>query len=418
MMPSAPARAVAFCKFCASRPQLCVVVLAVVIRSNALLNGVVWDDRAAVTLNKDVNTTLTPSGNVWRDDYWGQSMALPDSHKSWRPLSTLSFRANFAVHSYRPGGYHFVNVMLHAWACAMVLKVANLVLDDSGLVAAALFAVHPVHTEAVASIVGRADVLCGALTLTAVYAHLRAAAAARRSRGLAWGFAAYACAGSASLAKEIGISSFGLFFALAVIDAVCKKKSRRSLVAGAAACGLATLGAAAMFLLHTARHGETLVYSWTVLENSVALEPRFLDRAMSYAHLHALYAAKLVWPLRLCYDYGWPCVAHVTSVGDARNAASLGLYAGVAVVVAVAVRGRSTAALRCVALTVVPFLPASQVALPVGTLLGERLLYLPSAGLCIAVAGLFRAVDVRTFAPGAAGPARQRGIRSVVRGRA
>ena len=54
-------------------------------------------------------------------DFWGQSMHLMDSHKSFRPLSVLSYRLNYLLHEFRPFGYHLTNVLLHAATTALVV---------------------------------------------------------------------------------------------------------------------------------------------------------------------------------------------------------------------------------------------------------------------------------------------------------
>eukprot|EP00614_Pseudopedinella_elastica_P021761 CAMPEP_0172636274 /NCGR_PEP_ID=MMETSP1068-20121228/203129_1 /TAXON_ID=35684 /ORGANISM="Pseudopedinella elastica, Strain CCMP716" /LENGTH=104 /DNA_ID=CAMNT_0013448655 /DNA_START=20 /DNA_END=331 /DNA_ORIENTATION=+ len=70
-------------------------LLAVVLHLNTLGNALVWDDRAAVQYNGDVRGT-TPLRALLTNDFWGQAMALPDSHKSYRPLAVLSLRLNHA----------------------------------------------------------------------------------------------------------------------------------------------------------------------------------------------------------------------------------------------------------------------------------------------------------------------------------
>ncbi|EGB02750.1 hypothetical protein AURANDRAFT_8230, partial [Aureococcus anophagefferens] len=147
--------------------------LALALHSNCVGNGVVWDDRAAVTYNKDVDASNAPYGNLWIHDYWGQPMSAVDSHKSWRPLATLTFRWNHAVHGFRPFGFHAANVVVHALSCVFFLGVARQALRDElgALLAAVAFVAHPIHSEAVASIVGRADVLGGCLCLGAVRAY-------------------------------------------------------------------------------------------------------------------------------------------------------------------------------------------------------------------------------------------------------
>ena len=81
-------------------------------------------------------------------------------------------------------------------------------------------------------------------------------------------------------------------------------------------------------------------------------------------------------------------------MGDAANLGWIALYAGLAALAVYGVRARSRKILLCGALGYVPFLPAAHVLLPVGTLLGERLLYLPSVGVCVGLGGLVQSVLV------------------------
>lgn len=72
----------------------------------------------------------------------------------------LTFKLNHLFDGFKPLGYHLVNVLLHCLATGLVVKVARHVLQSScwgTIVTGALFASHPIHTEAVAGVVGRAD---------------------------------------------------------------------------------------------------------------------------------------------------------------------------------------------------------------------------------------------------------------------
>jgi hypothetical protein len=87
------------------------------------------------------------------------------THKSFRPLTTLSFRLNYWLSGYKmltTTAFHATNVMLH-WASSLVMGwLAYSVLRLSAfwsIATVTLFAVHPVHTESVHYIVGRADIL-------------------------------------------------------------------------------------------------------------------------------------------------------------------------------------------------------------------------------------------------------------------
>ena len=89
----------------------------------------------------------------------------------YRPLTILTFALNEAVAPGNAAGFHLANVLLHAAVTLLVYVLAlQLFSGRVALIAAALFAVHPLHTEAVSSIVGRAEVLAalfGLLTLLA-----------------------------------------------------------------------------------------------------------------------------------------------------------------------------------------------------------------------------------------------------------
>jgi hypothetical protein len=138
---------------------------------NSLHGELIFDDVHAVQRNKDVlgGTTLS---ELFLNDFWGEPISSNSSHKSYRPFTVLTFRANHMIHGMHPTGYHFVNVAFHALVSALSERVYTVLLKDSAVAetAALLFALHPVHCEAVASIVGRAEVFGALFALLAVLA--------------------------------------------------------------------------------------------------------------------------------------------------------------------------------------------------------------------------------------------------------
>ena len=140
--------------------------------SNSLDGAFVIDDGSAVRTNQDLRSE-TPLSQLLVRDFWGRPIDAPTSVKSYRPLTVLTFRWNFSAHGLDVWGYHAVNVLLHALCTALVHLLARAQLSDelAADVAALSFAVHPVHCEAVASIVGRAELLCCACYLLCLLAH-------------------------------------------------------------------------------------------------------------------------------------------------------------------------------------------------------------------------------------------------------
>jgi hypothetical protein len=89
-------------------------------------------------------------------------MANETSHKSLRPLVTLSFRLQYWMVGASAFSFHALDVALHAAAAVAFMHVATIFTRSSSvsLCAAVLFASHPVHTEAVANVSGRAEIMC------------------------------------------------------------------------------------------------------------------------------------------------------------------------------------------------------------------------------------------------------------------
>lgn len=169
----------------------------------------------AIKTNPDL-LPETPWTNVLFSDFWGTLLTHSGSHKSFRPLCTLSFRLNYALGGLEPRGYHLFNVCLHCCVTALFTALCDLLLAGGSwsLLAGLLFASHPVHTEAVAGLVGRADMgaaLCFLLSLLCYRCHCRLRPHAGNSwcmrwRVQAWLAGSLIAAAAAMLWKEQGVT--------------------------------------------------------------------------------------------------------------------------------------------------------------------------------------------------------------------
>jgi hypothetical protein len=128
----------------------------------------------AIKTNQDL-LPETPWANIFYDDFWGTLLTHSGSHKSYRPLCTLSFRLNHALGGLDPRGYHLVNVAFHGAVTGLFTLLARLLLGRGpwSLLAGLLFASHPVHTEAVAGVVGRADMGAALFFLLSLLCYVR-----------------------------------------------------------------------------------------------------------------------------------------------------------------------------------------------------------------------------------------------------
>ncbi|CAB1423748.1 unnamed protein product [Pleuronectes platessa] len=164
----------------------------------------------AIKTNQDL-LPETPWINIFYDDFWGTLLTHSGSHKSYRPLCTLSFRLNHAVGGLEPWGYHLVNVALHGAVTGLFTALARLLLGGGlwSLLAGLLFASHPIHTEAVAGVVGRADegaALFFLLSLLCYMRHCTLRGHAGPWRLVAWLLCSLACAACSMLWKELGVT--------------------------------------------------------------------------------------------------------------------------------------------------------------------------------------------------------------------
>jgi tetratricopeptide (TPR) repeat protein len=369
-------------------PAALGILLAVIVYANTLSHGLVYDDRPVILANEAVRQPLD-----WRTILLTSSWApRGEPTDSYRPLTVWTFALDRAVHGEHAFGYHLVNVLIHAAVCALVVMLAAalgcppMVAGLAGM----LFAVHPIHTEAVASVVGRAELLAAALGLLALLVQRRAARAG-------WPFAASAGAalsyGLALLAKEQAIALLAimpladLVFADggSVRDFVRRLASRRALVY------LALAGVTGGYLLLRAVAlgqvvGAREIPFW--MNPAASAEPAL--RVLTALAVQALALGRLVLPIGLSADYSYPQLRVVRSFLEPGAVAGL-LAAGSLVVLAGALWWRHRGAFFWLALSALTYLLVSNLIVPIGTIFAERFLYLPSVGFCVLLAmGLAR----------------------------
>jgi len=185
-------------------------VLALLCFANTLSNDFVYDDQYIVVHNPRI-TTLAKPADIWLSDWWyplqGGSESDPLRDRLYRPLTLFSFALDYAADRLvggpggpRPFGFHLTNILLHALASLLVWHLAYRLAGNRAVaaLAAAVFAVHPVHVEAVAGIVGRAELLAAVFLLLGLLALLPA----RRTPGPRRLLAAAGAFLCALLAKE------------------------------------------------------------------------------------------------------------------------------------------------------------------------------------------------------------------------
>ena len=164
---------------------LCAVVAAVVYL-NTLQCGICYDDEPAIKKNRDLRPDVTSWLDLAMHDFWGANIRSTTSHKSYRPLTVATFRLNYMLHELQPLGYHLVNVLLHSAVCYLYVLLCGVVFSEvwPALIAGLLFAVHPIHTEAVAGLVGRTELLSGIFYILTFLTFRKAAISSSKAQGI------------------------------------------------------------------------------------------------------------------------------------------------------------------------------------------------------------------------------------------
>src|SRR6266436_5405470 len=338
-----------------------VLLLAVValVYSNTLLNEFTMDDGLYVANNPQVTA---PSVR-----------ALFTPHKIsnvFRPVTFATLAWNQAMNGGKPFGFHLFNLMLHAAVTWLLYLLLLAILETSphaqtvAFVAALLFAVHPIHTEAVASVVGRAEMLAAGFLLAAWILHLRDHE-----------IAALICFLLALLSKE----SAAAFLALVLVGDYArgewKPRLRYARIAGVT---LLYVG-----LLWKVQGGHIGPANVSLLDNPLAVVPAGW-RILNALRVAWKYAGLLIYPAKLSCDYSFNQIPVYLGWRHTLPAAVAAAVAAGVWVWALWKRHRELGLAGGIYLA--GFATTSNILVPTGTILGERLAYLPSAGFCLLVA--------------------------------
>lgn len=350
---------------------LLVAVLAALAMASSLGNGYTYDDRFIILDNPRVHG-LDGWWRLFGQSYWPP----PLLGALYRPATMLAFAAGWALGGGAPWVFHLGNVAAYALLSWIVWRLAaRLLPSGAALAVGVLFAAHPVHVEAVANVVGLAELLMAIGMGAAVLAWLRL-----RERGPHPGgvLAVAAATALAALAKEQGLLVPAV---LVLAEALLVRDARhwRPQLAQVAAPFAASIAVVATSLVLRSRAVEVWADApadlWMVVSDEA--------RRWTMLGVAADWGRLLLWPARQAVEYSPP---HVT----VHAGWSLALLPGAVVlgggaVLAIASVRRFPVAAFGLALAAVTLAPVSNIAFPAGVILAERTLLVPSVGVLLAI---------------------------------
>lgn len=369
-----------------ARAYLLVLAVALAASANSLRNGFVYDDTVIVVENPLVHG-FDP-GAIIGNQYWPRSFG---DDPLYRPVTTLSLALDWRLGNGAPLPFHVTNVALHLAVVALVLALAAVVLPPAAaVVAALLFAVHPVHVEAVANVVGRAELLAALGYLAVVLLFVTGGPATGRRR-LGRGIAVFAAAAFAVGAKENALT---LPATLLVADVAVARAAGERLALRLRRTWPLWLAVLLAFALYFWLRSGAVVVGLADGPVAAGLEgTNAPQRFVIMLPVYARWALLMVLPFRLLADYS-PNVIIPTLAPGPWHLAGLVVVLG-SLVLAWRLRHRVPAVTLGVAWVVITASVMANVAVRTEVLLAERTLYLPSLGAVVALAALWALLPAR-----------------------
>jgi len=359
-------------------------VLALVAYANSLHGPFVFDDKHEIVENRSIESLRDPLA-ILRGN--GAGVGLTDSSASplvsARPFVNLSYAIDYARSGRDVFGYHVTNLVLHtANVLLLFLLVRQLVRSAShdsigpdtdgadlpAFLAASLFAVHPMMTEAVSYVSSRSELLVGLFFIGGVYAFRQAF-----ENGRIWLVGGWSCLVLGLGSKETAaMLPFVLFASDLLLPSKSGWRSR-----------LWRIHIPLLSLVVVA--GAVRGWRYVTFEQEVGSLATW-EHAALQLHVIVRYLSLLVWPRSQTIV---PAISPIVSLRDARLVIAIVILTGIGALV---FRARKTAPL--VAFGMVWFalvlLPSSVLSLPekIAQPMAEHRVYLASCGFCVATAGL------------------------------
>lgn len=257
-----------------------IAIVTAIAYQPAWHGGFIWDDDAYVTHNP---LLTAPDGlrRIW--------FSL-DSPSQYFPLVYTTFRFERALWGLNTTGYHLVNITLHIVNALLVWRVLVRLAVPGAMLAAAIFALHPVHVESVAWITERKNVLMGVFFLLTLICWVNFLEPAARDRWRQYVFALI-CYALALFSKTNACTI------PAALLLICWLKHER--------ISLRRLGEVSPFVLLGIAMGAVTIW-WERFHQGTRgafFELGALERLLVASRAIWFYLGKLFWPAKLTFIY-------------------------------------------------------------------------------------------------------------------
>jgi protein O-mannosyl-transferase len=357
--------------------SIVVALLALLVAASSLGNGFTLDDVPIIATNDRVHS-LETIGRLFSQTYWPPS----EGASLYRPLTMMWFTIQWVVGGGSPFLFHLVNALLYAAACvAFYLLAVEAIPTPAAFIAAAFFAIHPVHVEVFANVVGQPELWVAIILFLSVRHYVR-----RRRAGL------YTGGDSAKLVAAFFVAC--LFKEHAIILPALFLVAELTLVRSPMQERVKSL-APFFFLLLVA--GATFVFLRTGVigrfagagQNGLLSVSSFDVRLWTALSMVLEWVRLLMWPAVLSADYSYQRLDISSAFAPVMLVSVVIIVAAIAI--AARVRRSHEGFVFGMAWTFVSLVLPSNLLIVTGFMLAERALFLASAGflICVAAGGSY-----------------------------
>lgn len=379
--------------------QWLVFLVAFLLYANTITHEYTQDDAIVIYDNMFTQKGLGGiSGHLSNDTFYGffktEGKAKLVSGGRYRPLTPIMFSIENAIFGESPMAKHIINVLLYALLCMLIYKLIVLMLlpmlgNKKGFyifafLAALLFAAHPIHTEAVANIKGRDEIMSMMGAVLALYCSLMYIDTKKNLYLIASAVVFFL----GLMAKETTIT----FLAVIPLAAFFFRKSDLKKITLPTLMILAS--SIVFIIIRTSVLGfdfggtpkELMNNPFLKIVGNAYVPFSFGEKAATIMYTLGKYIGLLIFPHPLTHDY-YPRHIDIMTFGNWKVILSLLTYICVAIVAIMNLRKRSIVSF-CILYFFITISIVSNIVFPIGTNMSERFMFMPSLGFCILLAYL------------------------------
>ncbi|MBZ5535433.1 MAG: tetratricopeptide repeat protein [Acidobacteriia bacterium] len=378
------------------RWELLIILAALVCDWNSWGHQFAMDDTSKIVQNLFIQNPR----NILRIFISPFDPVLLTKGHMYRPLTSFTLAVNCWIHGLNPDGFHLVNRLLHVLICLGIFWVLRHLLSNvtAAALTALLFAVHPIQTEAITYIDGRSDAQAMLFFVLAWLFHIRARLSAESHRGsLAAALLFYFFA---MMSKESGVTWIGVvlltefvYFSKGSLTSVWDnlRNGLWKVFAGYLSAVLIYLALRA-FSLRQIPRGYTVFIDNPLAHNAVAV------RELTALKVLFQSLGQLLWPMHLSADYSYNQIPMITQWSSPAGLAMIALFLALLLLLAWSYF-RALNIFFGLAYFLVTYSIVSNLIIHIGTIRGDRLLYMPSLGILLVFGILLAGLDRRLQRP-------------------